>query len=119
MKFLGNFSKSLILSTTHKSKSSLVLKLAYKLFGTLILGKLLFPILRYLAITIFGNNIFFSLFNIPLDNDFLWDMYYSVKFYTLECWYKLRMFISGSDETSGFLQKDIDKVKKMRGDLTT
>lgn len=48
-------------------------------------------------------------------------MYYTVKCYTLEYWYKFRVLISGSglDENNGFLQKDIEKVQKMRGDLTT
>lgn len=105
MKFLVNISKSLKLTSTSKSKSSFFLKILFKLFGTLILGRLLYPILRFLAITIFGNNVFFSLFNIPLDNDFLWDMYNTIKFYILEYWYKLRVLISGSglDENNGFL----------------
>lgn len=119
MKALENIKKSLASTALPKSKGTLLLKVFTRVFGTFLLGKLLFPVLRYLLITIFGNNIFFSVFNMPLDNEFLWNIYESVKLYTLEHWYKFRQFISGAGLTpeNRFLDKDIERVKALRNNI--
>ncbi len=116
---LNELSKTIVTTTSPKSNGSLLGKLFTRSVLMWILMKLFRPVLRYLLIVIFGNSLFLNLFDFTLDTNWLMDILWKLKSYSLDYIDVVRNWLSGNQTINGFQNHEIQKVNRMREELAT
>lgn len=100
-----------------KSKLGTLTKWSVRIILSYTIGRLLYPLFKYLIFLILSNNFFLYLFDIQLDNQLLIDWAYLIYTYFRESWIKVKQYLIGSDKPSSWLNRDIEKINQWRSDL--